>query len=257
MDITASYLTLAGSRFGQATVHGIAERSRAAQSAGYTGIGATAAEVQGCDLPAVAASLQGAPVTELEWYDLGQPDKGTRDTLLAMAGAFGATRVNVGVCQSAQTDSDAVITERLKAFADAAGEHGLTVAVEPVAFGYLWHTGRVLDIATAAGRPNVGLLYDTWQVHRAVLRGAPHDVPGYCVAEVQLAGYGQVTDDVFGDSQDRRGLPDPCCMADLAGLQASGFTGPVDVECAMATLRAMPCVTAATITYDRCQPVTV
>lgn len=232
----ASYLTLCGSAFGQPARYGIAIRSRAALRAGFTGIGADSHEAN-CDLVSVALKTSQCPVTELEWFDLGKPDWNAARDLMRMADILATvTRVNAGICEQSPV-SDATLAQTLRRFADLAGEHGLTVAVEPVAFGSSWQPGRVGNIISAANCRNAGFLWDTWQVGRALMFGAVCGIPASMVAEVQLAGECPDTGNELHDAMSRN-LPDSNALAMLANLRAHGYTGPVDIETTNPLIRA-------------------
>jgi hypothetical protein len=212
---TASFLTLAGSRFGEPAGRDLWQRSTLAAAAGFTGIGAVPSDAVAWspDLP--------CPVTELEWLDLAAPCWGDLDRLLAMGGS----RVNAGVC--GPLPCDGAMMRTLRSLADAVSP--LTVAVEPVAFGSLWSVTACLDLIRAAGRQNVGLLWDCWQVraHGEILPSLASMAP--LTAEVQLAGPGP-------DAM-TRGLPDLWALSSLAGLRCHGFSGPASVEVTSPRLR--------------------
>jgi sugar phosphate isomerase/epimerase len=187
-NVTASFLTLSGSTVGHQPRHNLVERSQVAQQFGFEGIGACADELSGLSkatMSAIAATLP-CPVTELEWFDLGAPAKHCAKTLFDAADAFGAHRVNVGVCHDWSPRKGRIV---LRNFAEEAETHGIDVAVEPVAFGALWDPREVMAVIDSTGQRNVGLLLDTWQMtyamHDAV---SSFEVPWNRISEVQLAG---------------------------------------------------------------------
>lgn len=244
----ASYLTLCGSAFGEPARYGIATRARAAYRAGFTGIGADSHEVNS-DLVSVADRLP-VPVTELEWFDLGKPDWKIARNILTMADALGTvTRVNVGMCEQSPM-ADVTLVTTLRRFADMAGQHGLTVAVEPVAFGASWQPDRVGNIIATADMPNAGFLWDTWQVGRAQMFGAVCDIPASMVTEVQLAGESPDTGNELADAMSRR-LVDANALAMLANLHSHGYSGPVDTEITNALVRSHSADWAAFYSFFR------
>lgn len=186
--VTASYLTLSGSVIGEPAKHNLVERSKAAAKHGFTGIGACADELEGLGhhtMSAIAAVLP-VPVMELEWFDIGQPTRHCAKTLFDAADAFGARRVNVGVCYDWSPRKGITV---LRHFAEEALTHLLDVAVEPVAFGPLWDPNEVMALIDAVGMPNVGLLLDTWHMTYAMRDSQVSFVtPWERVTEVQLAG---------------------------------------------------------------------
>lgn len=188
-NITASYLTLCGSTFGEPPRHKIFERSQAAFDHGFAGIGVCDHELSRMTVTQMrqVAAWMPCPVTELEWFDLARPDKHCASTLFAAADAFGARRVNVGICHGDFSFGKVVRT--LRGFAGQAATHGLDVAVEPVAFGPMWSPIQVMDLIREVDQPNVGLLFDTWHMNYALNDSQVSFMPDWPkVAEVQLAG---------------------------------------------------------------------
>jgi hypothetical protein len=191
MDITISYLSLACAPYGQPSKHDVLARARAAAGAGLKSVG-----VDFGDLPHLRANkteiLSLVKIPECEWVDLGTErpyGEMQAESLRVLAGEFGCTRVNCGVCDMlTRVDQAARNLERL---ASDAAALGMTVAVEPVAFGSLPFTIDIDDMLTLAGRPaNAGILVDCWQVsYRGEMR--PRRLPFkpvWPVAEIQLCG---------------------------------------------------------------------
>ncbi|HXV04210.1 MAG TPA: sugar phosphate isomerase/epimerase family protein [Gaiellaceae bacterium] len=72
-------------------------------------------------------------------------------------------------------DERQAVIDGISAIADAGSEAGVRIALEPIQreFGHFWTTVSSLDEAAAllgeAGRPGVGLIYDTWHLWREPL----------------------------------------------------------------------------------------
>jgi sugar phosphate isomerase/epimerase len=257
----ASYLTLAGCRYGEPTRHHLLQRADAAAAAGIREIGACAAEMGLLTSPDsfrhLAYALHGIRVPEIEWVDLSLPRDGHNERqLFMMADAFRSTRLNVGVCGTAHVPHD-VLTQRLRHLALRAADHGLTIAVEPVCFGSLGKPGDVAQIVADCGEPNVGLLLDVYHSYRAaegdllvMSRGLDADM----IVEIQLSGVNEKpTGDLFTDCQDHRRLPgegDPIIPHFLAATLAQNPAIPISVEVISTELRGLDLNEAAQRVYD-------
>jgi sugar phosphate isomerase/epimerase len=244
MDLTASYLTLAGASFGQRARYGIAERSRAASVAGWAGIGVLNSE------PWQDATDTPCPVRELEWAELGSSfTREDADAFCRIADHFGTvTRINAGCgIAGAAEMPDTVIARRLVTLADAVASRGITVCFEPVAFGPCWQPSRIMRVMSMAGRPNIGFLFDVWHVARARARGDHAAVPVPMITEIQLSGYAGAPHGEFAGAMNR-GMTDARAMAELAALDRAGYAGPVDVEVTNARTRGMSLAADASAT---------
>lgn len=203
--ITASYLTLAGSAYGEPAKYTLLERAKAAHAAGISSIGVS------LDEDADESALRYAAVPECEWLDLNVPPMTEqRYKLYAMRNVLGVTRVNVGV--TAKVSSHEGAAENLRRILDITTHLGMTVAVEPVAFGALPLISDVETILELSGADasDAGLLYDWWQTSydpRNLFANPSEVLP--VIAEVQLCGFRDDdpdTDDPAVTSQDRNSL---------------------------------------------------
>jgi sugar phosphate isomerase/epimerase len=231
------------------------KRARAAAAAGYDGIGADSREVIGTHLPSIAEKLV-IPVREVEWYPLMTGDASTRARMFQMADAFGAEIVKTGETDNLGDPGDLTMLQNLRSFADEAADHGLTVAIESVAFGSLWNPLDVIALIDKANRSNVGFLFDTWMVSYAQYR--THEllsaVYAYAprVVSVEISGFdpGRLTGDARYDSQMTRTLPDARTGSKIDQLTDNGYHGCINVEVASDELRKMPCTDAANATFQ-------
>jgi sugar phosphate isomerase/epimerase len=241
MGITASYLTLSGSAYGEPAKYSLLERAKAAHAAGISSIGMSLDDI----IPDIVP-LRYVKIPELEWLELSRrmaPDEIRK--LLWATQYYGATRVNVGV--TAATCSPARAAENLKRILDITVPLGMTVAVEPVAFGAMPLISDVRTILELSGASpdQAGLLYDWWQTSydpENLFANPAGILP--VVAEVQVCGFRDDdpgTDDPAVTSQDRNSLTleSPAAIAWLRDqLMAPGV--PFSYELPNAWLRKLP-----------------
>lgn len=193
-DITISYLTLSGASYGHPAKHPPLARARAAADAGLTSLGVEISEVNDL-LQNRKEILDLVRIPECEWVNLGSEDPyygspAQFEPLRILAGEFGVTRVNCGVCDGKTTKWQAA--QRLISLCEDVAEPGLgmTVAVEPVAFGSLPLLQDILDVLQLAGKPeNAGVLVDLWQLSwPGYWDELPKGPVSWPVAEIQLCG---------------------------------------------------------------------
>jgi hypothetical protein len=165
MDVTISQLTLACAPWGEPSKHSVLDRAKAAASAGLFSIGVgldEAAELRErrTQLPSEIS------IPECEWAELGvfKPySPADHEALRFLSGEFGTSRVNSGVCDKATGNGAAA--RQLEKLASDTQELGMTVAVEPVAFGSMPLLSDIMHLLELAGMPaNAGILVDCWQV---------------------------------------------------------------------------------------------
>jgi sugar phosphate isomerase/epimerase len=242
------------------------ERTAAAEAGGFAAIGvwlpqlrrARAEGLSDADLRALLSD-HGLVVTEVEsitdfdrCFGLGaaasrEPTPLER-TAHDVAAAIGATTVTVVAAPGAPPEI-APAADAFGRLCDRAAAVGLDVAIEA------W-PGSALDlphaaaIVAAAGRPNGGLLADTWHLHHepdgpSVLRA----IPGAHVVAVQLADVdGGAAGDYLAATMHARRLPGDG-VADLVGwvrrLDDIGARAPLGVEVLSDALHALPPVEIA------------
>lgn len=142
---------------------------------------------------------------------------------------------------------------RLQLVADVLADHGLRLGLEYVGPKTFWSTERfpfvhtsteTLELISAAGRANVGLILDSYHWYTA--GESDEDLIG--LSDADLVGVdlndaptGRTRDEQL--DQDRR-LPGATGVIDLAGfmdgVRAAGFTGPVKAEPFMPSLASLP-----------------
>jgi sugar phosphate isomerase/epimerase len=222
--VCVSFLTLSGRPYDRPPKWDMHTRAMAANDAGITAIGVSLTERVNTD------ALKWADVPEAEWVEIHQPiPPGTWRQIARFRDELGVTQVNVGVCGLGELD-EYVILSQLTKIADM----GLTAAFEPVAFGYVSQVYSVLDYTRQLGRPDVGLLFDMWQVYRddPSFRLFSRPLVGDIVS-VQVCGVPRRCEDVFKSSQNRPLLTqsDTDGVAWLCDLRTMGYRGPVSYEC--------------------------
>ncbi|MGH3238856.1 MAG: sugar phosphate isomerase/epimerase family protein [Spirillospora sp.] len=152
-------------------------------SVGSTGMGMATSELDGLLKAHTADELRGildahgVRVRELEILLGWQAEDGseeavqgaeTEKAVFRYAEMFGACRVKTIAVMTpdAVVPPLDVLTERFAAMCDRAAEHGLTVAVEPVAFLPRFDHALAAAMVMGADRPNGGVLFDAWQTFR-------------------------------------------------------------------------------------------
>lgn len=138
------------------------------------------------------------------------------------------------------TDDDAdpsrdLSVEQLARLADIAGEYGVSVTFEALAWGT--HISRVADardVIRSADHPNIALVVDTFHL----LAGGENvdildDIPGYSVGYVQVADAPWLAMDLKLWSRGHRCFPgdgEMDLIGPLAALVGSGYGGPLSLE---------------------------
>jgi len=248
--LIASHYTLSGAPVLQPPRFSFAARVAAAQAAGFVGVGVDAADY-------AAMRAAGTTTTELrrvlddhgvraleiefhfDWALDGKRGRDSRDreaTLHEMASAFAPHHVNVGELNvPGAAPPIPVMAERFGELCDRFAEQRTRVAFEFLPWTAVADLATAWEIVRRAGRPNGGVLLDTWHY----FRGNPDDallrsLPGEAVAGVQLD---DADADVVGtlaeDTMLRRRLPGDGAF-DLTGLigavDAIGVDAPFSVE---------------------------
>jgi sugar phosphate isomerase/epimerase len=181
-------LTLAATTLWEASVE---VRARAALAAGFTSIGvhhrdAVRWRARGATDADVANRVRatGVRVDEVGFVHRWASARGAAEAedLVSLAALFGARRLVTGLFESFPPDAVEVGLRRLCRL--AAGLR-LQVALEFFSFGGVPTLGDACRLIAKLREPNLGLLVDTWQVHRgegtlSALAAFP-DIPLMCV----------------------------------------------------------------------------
>jgi sugar phosphate isomerase/epimerase len=232
-----------------------AERVAAASAAGFDAIGllfaayqAELAQGRTPDELRRIADDHGVRVAEIEfvygWTGDGVTDAPLVPALSAaeiervvyeMADVFGSRHVNVGdIGMSGPMLPIPQVAERFADICDRAAAHGLLVAYEFLPWTETPTAEATLPIIERAGRPNGGLLVDTWHLFRgggslASLAALP---PERIVA-VQIDDAGPPEGEQWEDTTLRRRLPGEGEL-DLVGfvrtLRTMGVDAPIGIE---------------------------
>jgi len=218
VNICASYLTLAGSSYGKRARYSPLERAQAAHAAGIPAIGVSLSE----DID--ESVLRYVTVPEAEWVELSFPlFTEERYKLAALRNVLGVTRINAGVTLPRVSIAEAAVN--LARLAEITAPLGITVAVEPVAFGSHKTIDDIRMVLKASGvsPEHAGLLYDWWQTsydpENLFAFGEHEPLPP--LAEVQLCGFREDdpdTEDPAVTSQDRPLLAD-CAPSSVRWLR--------------------------------------
>jgi sugar phosphate isomerase/epimerase len=247
---------------GSAPAAGFVERAAAAAAAGFAGLSLFAddyrrARAQGlsdADLRSVLRD-HGLAVAELDPLLSWLPDDGAgaglsaegrafaghgEDEFYAIADALGARALNAVL---ADPPADlARVADAFGALCDRAAAHGLLVTLEFLPWTRIGDAATAARIVAQAGRPDGGVMLDSWHHARS---GAPHaSIPAPLVAAIQLADApARPEPDPIDETLHRRLLPG-AGDADLAGLlrhlAAGGCRAPIGVEVFSDALAALP-----------------
>ncbi|MFB7864119.1 MULTISPECIES: sugar phosphate isomerase/epimerase family protein [unclassified Streptomyces] len=215
---------LTGSAWGQPAVHPFPERAAAVAAAGSTGIGFDAQELtqlvaeHSADWVRDVLATHGLRIGELEvltwWWgtrDDADASRPMAESMFALADEFGIGRLKASAVflQAGDRPPLETLAERFAVLCDRAAEHGLRIALEPVAafpyFGYADAAQVVLD----ADRPNGGVEIDAWHFFRDPDGFAALDrLEGRHITGLELCdGVAEPQVSLMEDSADGRLLP--------------------------------------------------
>ncbi|CAN7376415.1 sugar phosphate isomerase/epimerase [Aminobacter aminovorans] len=249
-----------------ASRHGFAERVEACAEAGYTGMclhfrdyaEQRARGFGDGELRAIldAHGMKHVSVEFLtDWFmdgEAGLISRRNEETAFRAAAAFGATVVNVGPDLGERSVPLETMQLKFRELCGRAAEHGLTIALELVAWG------NVRDVDTALAImgdiPNAGLVIDSWHVFRADVPLADlRRIPADKILCVQVNDADKVpTGQRSTETMNRR----LCGQGgfDLAGfaatLDALGVSVPLSVEVISPDLAALDLNEAAKTSFD-------
>ncbi|MGK7222694.1 bifunctional sugar phosphate isomerase/epimerase/4-hydroxyphenylpyruvate dioxygenase family protein [Kocuria flava] len=142
------------------------------------------------------------------------------------------------VCSNVATatvDDDAVAARQLRALGDLAGEHGVRLAYEALAWGRyvddFEHAQRIVELAD---HPSVGTCLDSFHILSRGWDPAPIErIPAEKIFFVQLADAPLLSMDVLSWSRHHRVFPgegDFDMVGFMTRLVRSGYDGPVSLE---------------------------
>ncbi|MGW0558949.1 sugar phosphate isomerase/epimerase family protein [Streptomyces sp. NPDC002926] len=215
---------LTGAPWGQPAAYAFPERAAAVAGVGSTGIGFDAQELtelvatHSADRVRGVLDEHGLHIGELEvltwWW--GTPDdadasRPMEQPMFALADEFGIARLKASAVFLQLSDRPPleVLAERFGALCDRAAEHGLRIALEPVAafpnFSYADAAQVVLD----ADRTNGGIEIDAWHFFRDPTGFAALDrLDGAHISGLELCdGVAEPQVSLMEDSADGRLLP--------------------------------------------------
>jgi sugar phosphate isomerase/epimerase len=269
-DLIASSYTLSGAKVFQPPRFSFADRVAAAAKAGFAGIGIAiedyvAMKDRGTTDIELGRILDdhGIAAPELEfltnWWcddDRGRRARELEDQFYAAADAFGSRHINVGSAGARGTLPPlATVADRFGKLCDRAARHGLLVAFEFLPWSDVPDAATAGWLINEAGRPNGGILIDTWHFFRGaadttqVLAIPPERffLIQFDDADSEMQG------DWMEDTTDRRRLPGKGAF-DLTGfirtLDDHGVDAPFSVEILSIEQRELPVADAARTAFD-------
>jgi len=183
------------------------------------------------------------------------------DQFVTIADVLGARSWTVLEPWFVPVASDAELDRAAEGFArlcDRAAEVGVVAHLEAYPWSGVPDSGTAYEIVRRAGRPNGGIVVDTWHLWRGPDRGVlAADIPGAAVLGIQLA---DALDEPEGELPDectrRRLLPGEGVAAPtsvLTELRRRGCVAPAGIEVFSDRLRAMPPDRAAELAYTAAQ----
>jgi len=150
------------------------------------------------------------------WYDHEKPPprftssaSRSLDDFLKAAELTGSVDLNIAALFRTTEETTDSLTERFAALCDRCADAGLAVHLEFVPFPPVSSLATAWDIVRDAGRPNGGILFDTWHF----FRGSPDlgllaTVPGERIFSVQVSdGAAELQESLVKDTFFHRKLP--------------------------------------------------
>ena len=224
------------------------ERAAAAAAAGFTAVSIWPGDVVRSDRRAIAHAIAqaGLVTTDMEcignWLPAHASGGGgwadavraaTPEKIITMAQELGARTVSVVELLGEEWAP----VEQARAFADIcdrAADHDIQVAIEPVPVGAIRDFARARELVERCGRPNAGIMLDTWHFFRSQsLLDDLAACPGELILSVQLNDAPQKPEEDLNAGMMRRDLPGEGEL-DLRGfmqaLAATGTRAPIGVE---------------------------
>jgi sugar phosphate isomerase/epimerase len=245
------------------------ERFAAAAGAGYQAVTLSPPEVLQAEAEGTPASVIGQRARDLglrlivdpvmNWYPDSVPSPSrfagvsTSDALRICEdlGAVSFSAIGTG---ASDVPLDA-LGEHFAAVCDRAGEFGAQAHLEFIPFTAIRDVSTAWDIVRTAGRPNGGLVFDTWHF----FRGDPDwdtlaSIPGEQILQVQLDDATVIPSGTLREETQRRLLPgegELDLTRALRALDAIGGLRWIGPEVINPDLAALPVAEAATLALDR------
>ncbi len=158
----------------------------------------------------------------------------TEDFFFHIADTLGARHLNVIQAFGPEVNTE-IAAEAFAGVCDRAAQHDLLVSLEFLPWSGISDVKVAREIIQTAGRPNGGILLDTWHHFRAD-HGAEEllSLPGEAIIAIQINDAGlKPADDIIDETMHGRLLPGKGAI-DLIGiiraLDAIGCQAPVGVE---------------------------
>jgi sugar phosphate isomerase/epimerase len=235
---------------------GLADRARAAQAAGYTGVSLWVSDVyrareEGMSDADIRALLDdhGLEIAELDcltsWlpgsgppadapFEVDDAMRAPDEEFFAIADSIGGRSVNIAEIWGSKTSLDAAV-EAFARVCDRAAEHGLLVHLEFLPWSAFPNVNAAWEVVRIADRPNGGLIIDSWHCARSATTIEDlAAIPGERVLAVQLSdALPEAAPDVTEETMHSRLLPGAGAahvVEIVQTLDAIGSTAPIGVE---------------------------
>jgi sugar phosphate isomerase/epimerase len=234
--------------------HSILRRAEAVSAGGYAGMSCMVGDLGGWEgsgrsIAELRRELdaRGVRVTTIDpflaWYPGFDPEHPTgvaakysehlvmdEEKLYRWADALGAVHVSTLGTFDGPTASFDEAVEALGGFADRAAAYGIRPHLEPIPSTKVHDLRASLDFVQAVGRPNLGLLLDTYNLGRAGVEPTElDDVPLDLVFQLQLADGEGIEEgvDYFADAFQHRTLPGQGSFPAAEMIAALARKGPL------------------------------
>jgi sugar phosphate isomerase/epimerase len=271
-ELIASYWTLAGDvdprTDDTASRWDFAARVAAAREAGFAGFGIRYTDLLAVrsrlGLPAMRTILSDAGVRHVElevlidWFADGerrlQSDR-MRADMLEAAKVLGARHIKITGDRSGQPWPTRTYVDAFASLCAEAEPAGALVVLEPIPMTGVATLAAALEIVTAAGASNGGVVIDIWHMERAhtaleEIAAAPRELVGFVELNDAPATDEPPTWDETFMSRTLCGEGDFDIPGFVSAIRRIGYSGPIGVEIIGAEHRKRDLQTAARVSFD-------
>ncbi|MCH9828467.1 MAG: sugar phosphate isomerase/epimerase [Gammaproteobacteria bacterium] len=273
IELCASYWTIAGNTFpgdgSEISSFPLRERAQVAGKIGWRGMGLVYADLEatlrkeGIDTVRSILSDNGIRHLELEFLVDWHLDGARRfaadamfGDMLEVASKLEVAKIKLGAGLFEEGEPDLPrMREALALIGERANPLGIDIAIEFLPFASINTIERCVALTKDLGTDNVGVLVDTWHVHRGGMKSDDiRSIPSQLLKAAELDDAGpELIDSLFNDSTHHRHLCGEGVIDIPAQIQAlldTGYRGYWGVEVISAAHRQLPLEEAARRAYD-------
>lgn len=257
-DLLAAHWLVAGQRPAMRPApcdQTLRQRAAMAVAAGYNGIGIHTDELRrelarhGASTLRAMLADEGIVHVELEVLaDWWLPERDSRRELAGMQEAGSAIGARMIKATGDFSDDPVSLDRMAEAFAPVAamaGEGGVPLALEIIAFSNILTIPDALHVIGDNIGRGAGLMLDSWHFARREVAVEPLlCLPKGAILGVELADIGaSIIDDIFTDTLDHRHVPGEGAFdfaPFIAAVRQAGYDGPIGLEVLSSSLRQLP-----------------